>query len=374
MSPACLPLGPRTAPDLSLEDYLRRVVPDYCQTGQRVIDIMELSAGVWAVELQDGSRIVAKHQAFGAFNPGRDSTAAPCADDLLVVEPKVLDILGEHHCPVPGVLAVDEETRFIFFEHRGEHTLDDVVQASGVSRDLSRKLVAGFCNIERVLAKHHRDLVPLASTAATGAHLPQAASRASAQSQEGLARILGLCATPGGAGDSLEPLLDGLCTMLSQREPTLASTDFNARNVVIDAVTDAVSFIEFAKIGWDWPERRLVQYATSLGAGRVDGSFICCLGPEALSHYARFSGDGGGALDGHHILFHLQAAAVLCRALERPALPRHRALLQAWQRPRHRLRQLVDTLVQPLTVDTQATEFRWLLAQAVHPFIEGDEP
>lgn len=351
--------------DLSLEDYLRRHVASFSPVPRAVISIAELSAGVWSVELEGGSRLVAKHQAFG-------SSTAGAPDDLLLVEFKVLNILNEHGCDVPRALTVDPETRFIYLEHCGDRTLDDRAQESGVSPDLSAKLVAGFCRIEKVLSAQREVLLPHVSRAATRGHHAEVASSAPAEAQEGLAMLLSHCDARSAAGQALASCLHDIWMTLSGREPTLASTDFNARNVVIDSTSTTVSFIEFAKIGWDWPERRLVQYATSLGAGREDGEFICPLSPESIEFYAKNAIDGAFALDGHHILFHLQAAAMLCRSLAQPSLPRHRALLHAWQRPQHRLRQLVNTLASPLTSDTPAADFRSLFSEAVQPFIDRE--
>ena len=360
-------LEPTTACiDLSLEDYLHRRVPACFPTGQRVVDIREMAAGVWAVGLGDGSHVVAKHQAFAAATAGRP-------DDLLIVEPQVLGLLAESGCPVPRAWSVDAETGFIFLEFCGAHTIDDIAQESGVSRDLSARLVTGFCQIERVLSQRQNELLPLVSSAATRQLLHEAATRTHAETREGLATILIHCQPLGVGSGGLETHLDDICRRLSQREPTLASTDFNARNVVVDARA-AVTFIEFAKIGWDWPERRLVQYATSLGAGRKLGEFRSALDPQSIEQYDHCTDDGAFALDGHHILFHLQAAASLCRALERPAQPRHKALLGAWQRPRRRLRYLVGALATPFSDDTATSDFRSLFAKSVHPFIDGEQP
>ncbi len=351
--------------DQSLEDYLRRHVASFSSTQQAVINLDELSAGVWSVELEDGSRVVAKHQAFGSSTEG-------AADDLLIVESKVLGILAEHGCLVPRALAVDPGTRFIYLERCGDRTLDDHAQEFGISPDLSAKLVAGFCGIEHVLSEQCELLLPHVSRAVTRRHHAEVATSAPAEAQEGLAVLLSHCGARDSAGQALVARLDDIWMTLSQREPTLASTDFNARNVVIDDATGTVSFIEFAKIGWDWPERRLVQYATSLGAGREDGEFVCPLSPEFVMVYAKEVTDGVFALDGHHILFHLQAAAMLCRSLAQPSLPHHRALLHAWKRPQHRLRQLVDILSSPLTSDTPAADFRSLFSEAVHSFLERE--
>ena len=48
-------------------------------------------------------------------------------------------------------------------------------------------------------------------------------------------------------------------------EPDVGSLDYNARNVVLDEAGGRVTLVDFAATGVDWPERRLVQYATATG-------------------------------------------------------------------------------------------------------------
>ena len=48
-------------------------------------------------------------------------------------------------------------------------------------------------------------------------------------------------------------------------EPDVGSLDYNARNVVLDEARGRVTLVDFAATGVDWPERRLVQYATATG-------------------------------------------------------------------------------------------------------------
>ena len=180
------------------------------QQDSESFDIREMAAGVWAVGLGDGSHVVAKHQAFAAATAGRP-------DDLLIVEPQVLGLLAESGCPVPRAWSVDAETGFIFLEFCGAHTIDDIAQESGVSRDLSARLVTGFCQIERVLSQRQNELLPLVSSAATRQLLHEAATRTHAETREGLATILIHCQPLGVGSGGLETHLDDICRRLSQR-------------------------------------------------------------------------------------------------------------------------------------------------------------
>ena len=327
---------------------------------QAVIDIEELSPGVWGVELEDHSRVIAKHQALGSSTVGHP-------DDLLVVEAKVLNLLVERGCVVPRCLGPDAETRFIFFEHCGDHTLDDLAQEVGVPQELRANLISEFCRIEQALSELGEHLLPHVSTTDTGGP-----TEWRAHANDGLASILSYCGIADSVERELTSGLEQICNLIDKRERTLGSTDFNAQNVVVSWTVEKVSFIEFAKIGWDWPERRLVQYVTSLGGSRQDGQVVDALNPELVGQYAAHSAGGDVALDGHHILFHLQAAAMLIGCLQQPELPYHRALLHSWRRPQRRLHQHATALTSPLS-ESPTAQFRALFSEAVHPFIEREQ-
>ena len=326
----------------------------------------ELAAGVWRLDLDGGRRVVAKRQPFAGLTRGR-------ADDVLAVEQRVLSLLREWNCPVPQVVGTDPSEGLIFFEHVGDKTLDDAARSSGPDRlqRLRERLVSGFLRLEQAFAHCLGELEPHVSPAASRDRLPAALDQARAGARNGLHGLLGRCGRGHGRSlRELEELIDELCSRLAGEEPSLGSTDYNARNVVVDPGSGAVSFIEFAKIGWDWPERRLVQYATGLGAG-AEGGFAGLLDSAAAGQYSCSApGDRARrafALDGHHLLFHLNAAARLCGALDRPGHESHRALLKAWRQPDLRLRQLCAAVSTPLGGDTTTTGFRKQFARLLSP-------
>ena len=303
-----------------------------------------------------GERVVAKHQVFAA------SVEAP-ADDLLEVEARVLELLAAASCPVPRVLGTDPETRFIFFEHRGRSTLDDLCQTMKAgSAALSRAVVGGFCEIESVFAARREELVPLESQAGTRRQLALRDRRSLRGAEEGLARLAGGSRATKSEIRHLIDLLRAITERLGSRPPTLGCMDYNARNIVVEESTHRPCFIEFAKIGWDWPERRLVQYATSMGAGREDGSFVGLIDCQVTDYYAAQDADDHPgkalALDGHHLHFSLNAFAMLAGAVESPDRPANRALLDVWRRPPRRLRQLVQAVARPLSDDPMCGDFR----------------
>jgi len=340
----------------ALEERVRQRARDLLPGRPEVRAVEELAPDVWRVEFADGRKLVAKHQLCGWFTGG-------AAHDLLTVEQRVLDLLAGTGCAVPRVLGVERQAQIIFLEYCGRRTLDDVVQDTSARRSYARRTVAGFCEIERVFQERQEELLVHISPQADVGHLEQAWRQASGRAREGLEHLLRFRRT--GQSEGRE-LLDEILRRLGRRRPSLGSIDYNARNVVVDLDSGRLRFIEFAQIGWDWPERRLVQYTTSLGAGRPGGNFQGLLDAETAALYAELAGDpsGAGVLDCHHLVFHLNAAALLRAALETPGERDSRRLLQAWKNPRQRLERLAHILAQPLSADPLAGELREMFRRA----------
>jgi hypothetical protein len=144
----------------------------------------------------------------------------------------------------------------------------------------------------------------------------------------------------------------------------LGATDYNARNIVIDPEKNTLRFIEFSKLGSDWPERRLVQYTTGLGARLPDGGFHSLLNRRRVERYASLAAEYRAtdpeciahALDGHHLVFHLLTACMLKDAHLDPS--QNVRLLEVWQSPERRFEQLRSILASPLSGNPLTTELR----------------
>ena len=311
------------------------------RTGQR------LAEGVWRVEDADGRKVVVKYQPFGWLTEGT-------AYDLLEVERDVLGLLRGAGCPVPAVLEIDREAHCIFLEWVGDRTLDDAIQAGDY--EATQQAIAGLCKIERVLAQHEDRLAARVAPATGRDALALAWDEAGARAHAGLEQLLVRLGRP--IDSEAQQQLDEMHAYLAARPPVLGSTDYNAHNAVVHAESGTVRFLEFAKIGWDWTERRLVQYTTSMGSGRSDGRMCSLLDSPVARLYAEESGrsDGARALDYHQIFFLLNGAALLCAALA--GEPPGPALLKRWQRPARRLRQFADMLTQNVSADPVAVAFR----------------
>ena len=318
--------------------------------------IAPLAAGVWRVEDIDGRKVVVKHQLFGRLTQGT-------AYNLLEVERDVLGFLHAAGCPVPAVLGIDPDAHCIFLQWVGDRTLDDAIQDG--DRATTIQAIRGLCAIERAFS-HRTDLLePRVVSSANRAALNAAWDEAGKQAHAGIEQLCSRLQRPLDA--EMQPLLEAMHDWLAARPPALGSVDYNARNAVVEPEGTRVYFLEFAKIGWDWTERRLTQYTSSMGSGRQDGRMGSLLDASAARLYAEASGhsDGARALDYHRIFFLLNSAALLCAALD--GEPHALALRQHWKRPHARLRQCAAMLAQGLSTDSSAAEFRSRLQFCISP-------
>ena len=338
--------------------YLRAQVPKVLPGRPVIGAITPYTDEVWCIEAEDGRKVVAKQQLFGFLTRGK-------AYDLLSVECEVLGLLRSAGCPVPRVLGVDEDQQCIFYSWLGDDTYDDSLQTGDTA--LIWPVIDGMCAIDRVCAQYRDRLAPRVVPSAGHDELAAGWGRAGEEAREGIRHLLRRIGRPSSAA---EEMLTSMHTWLAGRPPALGSTDYNARNIVVGSDGSTVRFIEFAKIGWDWTERRLVQYTTSMGSGRADGRMRSVLREEVALYYAEISGrsDGARALDYHQIFFLLNGVAMLCSAFE--GGPRAAALLAHWREPMARLRQFATMLGRALSGDPLAAEFRGELHACLTP--DGD--
>lgn len=322
--------------------YLRDFVPQVLP-GAAVTSISPLTGEVWLVELAGGDQLVAKHQLWGFLAQGQPH-------DLLATETEVLGLLGQAGCPVPRVLGCDPQTQFIFFEYCGGLTLEEAHHPAYLPQ-----VIEGLLQIEAVLHQHQarlgRRVMPQAQPERLLEHWAEAMARARF-GLEWLARQSR--AGPATLGPALRAL-EQAGAFLAARPPSLGTTDYNPRNIVVEPAPATLRFIEFAKLGWDWTERRLVQYTNTVRSG-----FGSLFDPDQIERYAvRRDAAAARALAYHHLVFCLNGAAMLGQALDAPG--EHAALLRAWAPLSPRLGQLVRCLRLPLDTDPWAVTIRKVL-------------
>lgn len=318
--------------------------------------ITPLAEGVWRVVDANGRKVVVKYQLFGRLTQGT-------AYDLLEVERDVLGFLRADGCLVPTVLGIDPDAHCIFLQWVGDRTLDDAIQDG--DRAATMQAIRGLCVIERAFSQRADQLEPRVVPSANRAALAAAWDEAGVRAHAGVEQLCRRLQRPLDTG--MQPLLETMHDWLAARPASLGSVDYNARNAIVEPGGTRVYFLEFAKIGWDWTERRLTQYTSSMGSGRQDGRMHSLLDASAARLYAEASGrsDGARALDYHRIFFLLNSAALLCAALD--GEPHAQALRQHWKRPHARLRQCAAMLAQGLSTDSSAAEFRSRLQFCISP-------
>lgn len=349
--------GDATVEPPDLEAHLRALVPALCG-GPPVGRILQMSTGVWLIERRGDVPVVVKQQLFGPLTRGTNHS-------LVAVEELVLGKLAAAGCPVPAVLGTDYQRDLILLEFVGELTLDDWIQAAAPAarRAMAGRLVGAHCAIHRTMALHTPHLRLHTAPGCDVEALATAWRIATSRAREGLQYLLGHEPTLAAEAQRILGRISGQC---AAREPSLGTADYNARNVVIHA-TNAPRFIEFATLGWDWPERRLAQYGLPLGTRHPEGKIASVLDGSAAAVYQRLGGNPV-ALEQHHLVLLLNAVARLGRILAAPHIPENHALLRTWLRPRRRLRQLGNLLAAEWGADSASNSLRRCVQ---HGFVAG---
>ena len=168
------------------------------------------------------------------------------------------------------------------------------------------------------------------------------------------------------AATDLDELWSSLSRTLHRNSATLGTLDYNARNIITDA--RRITFVDFGSIGWDWSERRIVQFFNSLGSNREEGNFVNLLNREVISAYANravaYRSDISESeiitlLDYHNILFYLLIVHRLLEATAQPTSEKNRALLNGWGDAGARLARALEILANSeLSDDPYAQQIR----------------
>ncbi|MDA0335231.1 MAG: phosphotransferase [bacterium] len=260
----------------------------------------EWADDVWFVDLVGGGRIVAKHQFYGLVTRGTPY-------DLLQVEYDVLRYLRAHGGAVPVVFGIAPGAQMILLEFVGCQTFADVLAGrfdTAIRRYLAGRALRELARIEARLADAEfagdRRVIPGASID----DLAAAWAPVAAGAIDGLHRLWHRhCGDtpPNGLVDAIETLWQ----RLGARQPSLGATDYQPANIVVGDAHRRVTFLELSKLGWDWTERRAVQYTTS-----VDGSGMSLLDADVVGLCCLDS----AALDGHLVIFQLLLAQRLLQS------------------------------------------------------------
>ncbi len=308
---------------------------------QRIAKIETLSETrahtVWKVTT-DRSVFAVKHHIFAPLT--RDKPY-----HLLAVEQKVTDLLLSNGVSVPRIIATDHD--MVIYEWCGNHTLDDICQTAD-PRPFAHSVINTLCALEKAFYKHRSKFTP---------HIAPGCSADDLREQwhgttQSLTETLPHLVTRDPNAPDLLSIWKTLTTELILALPVLGPTDYNARNIACPNPATA-TVLELAKIGYDWPERRLIQYTTSLGAHNPRGRIVGLLTPSLARHYAHFASKLYSTppetillrLNAHHLIYHLFAAHI---CLTTPH----------WQNIKTRIAQHKSQIAYPLSDHPLINKFR----------------
>lgn len=294
----------------------------------------------------------------------------------LQIEAAVLALLHDNGCQVPRLIWQSEHRHALLLEWCGEFTLDALAQHSEKSLQhltpLLHTILRELCKIETCFTTYAARFAPYVfrfNAQTTLLDLLESGKKV-------VGYLSHLSDTPMSTVQTevLTNAWNGLVDRLQNAPTTLGNLDNNARNIVVrDA---APFFIDFASIGWNWQEMRLVQLFNSIGAFLVSssetGSFVSLLDRELVNIYAEWvsthretcpPAEIAARVDSHHLLFYLSVIDQLLRAVAAPETTENRIRLEAWgdaqMRFQSALRHIIDT---HLSNDIHTNRMREIIA------------
>ena len=282
------------------------------------------------------------------------------------IEKFTLSTLYNAGCLVPKLIWDSENDHALLLEWRGEVTLDSLAQCNTKAnvKPILHTIIKELSRIESVFAENIDQFRPYIFHFNVKETLRSLLGRG----RRTLGYLQQLSKTP--VTSSQIECLDAAWTSLSNRlfeSPlTLDSLDFHARNIVIDG--ELPSFIDFASVGWDWQERRLVQYFNSIGAFQDAANFVSLLNRELVETYAEWVvqhretcsvSDVAARVDGHHLLFYLAVVNKITEVTARPESEENQILEEAWGDLRQRFQRAISLIVNTkLSDDVETNQIR----------------
>ena len=285
------------------------------------------------------------------------------------IEKFTLSTLYNAGCLVPKLLWDSENHHTLLLEWRGEQTLDSLAQGNTEAsvKPILQTIIKELCKIESVFAENIDQFRPYIFYFNVKETLRSLLGRG----RRTLGYLQQLSKTP--VTSSQIECLDAAWTSLSKRlleSPlTLDSLDFHARNIVIDG--ELPTFIDFASVGWDWQERRLVQYFNSLGAFQDEANFVSLLNRELVETHAEWVvqhretcsvSDVAARVDGHHLLFYLAVVNKITEVTARPELEENQILEEAWGDLHQRFQRAISLIANTkLSDDVETNQIREMI-------------
>ena len=294
----------------------------------------------------------------------------------LQIETAVLSLLHDNGCQVPRVIWHSEHQHALLLEWCGDFTLDALAQRSEKllqhPTQLLHTILRELCEIETCFTTHAAQFAPYVFPFNAQTTLRDLLERG----KKVVGYLSHLSDTPMSSAqtETLTNAWHAFANSLQNAPLTLGNLDNNARNIVIrDA---APFFIDFASIGWNWQEMRLVQLLNSIGAFLVSpsetGRFVPLLDRELVNTYAEWVSrhretspptEIAARVDSHHLLFYLSVIDQLLRAVAAPEATENRMLLEAWGDAQKRFQSALTHIIDTnLSDDIHTNQIREIIA------------
>lgn len=286
------------------------------------------------------------------------------------IESTVLSTLHDNECRVPKIIWKSGGFHALLLEWCGESTLDAIAQNRPVSdfKPILSAILMELCRVEAVFAENLKFFIPYAFRFDLDGTLHDLLEKGR-KTLDYLSHLNGNAITASQT-ECLDIAWNAISKRLRTVAPTFDSLDYQSRNIMI---SDETAFlIDFSSVGWDWQERRLVQYFSSIGANQEDANFVSLLNRDLVNTYAEWVTthrescsvvDIAARVDSHHLLFYLSVIHQLLRAVAQPETAESIILLNAWGDPQARFQsalvQLIDT---NLSDDVHTTQIREIVA------------
>ena len=302
------------------------------------------------------------------------------------IEIHTLLMLNKGGCSVPQIVWLSEQQNAFLLSWCGDETLDTIAQKksdtnciptgwvtqpipTGWETQPLRRILKERCKIEDFFAENATHFKPYLFQH----NLEQNLRRLLEQGRSTLGYLQHLRKTVPTELQSaqLDAAWKSIADRLLDAKPTLGALDYQAHNIVID--NQQPYFIDFASIGWDWQERRLVQYFNSIGAYKEGANFISLLNSELVETYVEWvtqhrencsPTEIAALVDSHHLLFYL---SVIHRVLEAVAKPKRldsKILSEAWGNLQSRFKHAISLIVEvKLSDDPFTNQIRQMIAE-----------
>ncbi len=288
---------------------------------------------VWKVHTSDQQLFAVKHHLFAPLTQGKPY-------DLIDVDNHVTSLLLADGVSVPRIIATHPERGLTIYEWSGEHTLDDLCQQH-THGTVANKVIETILTLESSFQKHAPQLYARVAPGSTEQETLTSFTEMTIALTDILPDLIHTLTNQ--TSPTLQTHWQNILHGMNDAPMSLGPTDYNARNIVLSSAHQP-HILELAKIGYDWPERRLIQYTTSLGAHLPTGRMIGLITPQIAHTYAQKSSKHHPAsagqilttLDRHHLIFYLFAALQCLQASTDPHPP--------WQNTNARLHDIQTAL------------------------------